>query len=434
MQGSSTEMRIKLITGGTLRGSVLLTATLLAALATACAEGPHSTQPSGAGEVSPAPTATAIATATVAGCHALGGFPCPGGPTATPAHPFPTATVGAPISATDATYRLPLTATEGFVHSPVAATGDVIILAEEPFPVGENQFFESFSLWNPATGATTPLWKTPAGQADDVWDVSGPWLATVRTGLELPFPEWHLILRNVSTGETREIAKSDPAIMGVQGLNPGLPTGFAPSPSMSGTRVVWAEYHLDSDGSVQKRIQLYDIGDARESTIESVPALAEDVSQPSLAGDKIAWIHRPSSETAELVVKHLDTGKTSTVPVDNTVYSCALTADGRYLAWDENYVAKYALDLNTARAVRYAGSEGWGTNRDGNLLSWQPATQVGSADKGGYYDTTTGVVHFVQPLHPDSVITEASAIGSWFTWQDRSPAGDYYYFVKLPGR
>jgi hypothetical protein len=314
----------------------------------------------------------------------------------------------------------------------VAALGDSILLAEQPASA-TNQYVERFKLWNVTTGAVTPLWETPVGQQDFVWDVSGSWMAIVRTGLSLPFAEWHLILRNVTTGETREIAANQAGITETPGLNVGLPTGFAPSPSMSGSRVVWAEFHRGSDGSLHKRIEMYDMADGQEKTLESVAAPAEDVSQPSLAGQEVAWIHRPSADKAELVVEQLDTGKRLTVPVDSSVYSCGLTADGRYLAWDIGYQAKYALDLTTGKTVQYAGSEGWGTVRDGNLLSWQPSTAVGSADKGGYYDTATGLVHFVQPQQPDSMIITATALGGWFTWQDRNQQSDNYYFVRISG-
>jgi hypothetical protein len=303
-------------------------------------------------------------------------------------------------------------------------------LAEQPAAAAD-QYVERFKLWNTSTRQMVPVWETPQGQQDFIWDVSGDWIATVRTGLSLPFVEWHLILRNITTGETREIAHNESGITETPGLNVGLPTGFAPSPSMSGSRVVWAEFHLESDGSMRKRVQIYDLIAAQTRTIESVAAPSEDLSQPSLAGNELVWIYRPSPDKAVLVVDHLDTLDRSTVPVDNSIYSCALTANGRYLAWDEGYAAKYALDFTTDTTVRYAGSEGWGTVRDGELLSWQPSTAVGSANKGGYYDATTGVVHFVQPFKDDSVIITATALGPWFTWQDRNQLNDNYYFVRV---
>ena len=94
---------------------------------------------------------------------------------------------------------------EGVAQVPVAAIGQSVVVAVG----GEDGAPQAFERWDPRTGARAPLWQGAAGQQDIVLASSGDWLATVRTGLALPFPEWQLILRNATTGEARTIARNE---------------------------------------------------------------------------------------------------------------------------------------------------------------------------------------------------------------------------------
>lgn len=347
------------------------------------------------------------------------------------------------------TPRLPLQLDADHYQVPVAAYGDWIVLSEPASRPVEHQIIK-LELWNALTGERQPGWETPPDTQDGVWDHSGDWIVTVRTGLELPFPEWQLILRNLSTGETRVIARADPAVLTVPNVRVGLPSGYAPTPSMSGSRVVWPELVVDPDGTAKKQIEMYDLSDGQRSTLASVDAIAEDMWQPSVAGSEVAWVHRPASGPQELVVLDVLSSQKRTFPVGGAIYSCALSADGRNLAWDDDYTAKRVLDLSNGQVLQYAGDEGWGTQRSGNFVSWQPSTVsltsgTKSSGAGGFYDFQHHQVRFVAP-HVNSEIISANLFGDWFVWQDRSsapwssppsaegsfePEGEYFYFLKL---
>jgi hypothetical protein len=217
-----------------------------------------------------------------------------------------------------------------------------------------------------------------------------------------------------------------------------------PTPSISGLRVVWPEFVLDPDGTAKIQIELYDLANEKQSTLLAVDPTLEDIWSPSIAGDEVAWAHRPASGPQELVVANLVSGTKKTFPVGGEI-SCALSADGRYLAWDDSPVAMRVLDLDSGEVLQYAGDEGWGILGSGDFVSWQPDIRPGGY--GGFYDVQKKQVRFV-PRKENSEIVTAMVMGSWFVWQDRtsppwsSPpsssvptstntATDYFYFLRL---
>lgn len=318
----------------------------------------------------------------------------------------------------------------------MAAYGDWIVLSEQsstPAPRAATTFV--YELWNVHTGERKPGWESAPGTQDWLGEVSGDWLVTVRGGLSLPFAQWRLILRNLKTGEAREIAHDDPNVVHVPNLPVRLPSGFAPEPSISGQRVVWSEFVVGPHGKAEKRIELYDLASGKQSTLVSVDPSAQDVWSPSIAGNEVTWVHRLVSGSQELVVIDLVTARKRTFPVGGDIYSCALSADGRYLAWDDHDVAKHVVDLDSGGVLQYAGDEGWGTVRSGDYFSWQPFTGSYTANAmspgaGGIYDAQTRQVRFVSHQE-NSTIMSATVMGNWFVWQDRSPSTRIYYFMRL---
>ena len=356
------------------------------------------------------------------------------------------ATVGPPIQATEGMPRLSIAADSGHLHGPVAAYDRWIVLQTEPFPITPNDenVPRQYSLWDPETGETASGWSAPPGWHDGVFDADGDWIATVRVGFSLPFPEWSLILRNLKTGEEREIAKSDPRVLEVPGLHPQLPSGFAPWPSLSGGKLVWAEYTVDTPGQAKKKIQLYDVAKGTRQTLYEVSdPTVEDVRVPVIRGGKVAWIRSPNgSGEDEIVVRDLESGTEETHRVGGYLYTCALSDDARYLMWDDGYYAKYARDLTTGETVKYATDQGWGTYQSGHYVSWIPGAAYGGY--GGFYDLEKRVVRFL-PMREDVDTNIAQVMGSWFVWQERVsippdlPPDEeivyyeksYYYFMKL---
>lgn len=322
---------------------------------------------------------------------------------------------------------------------PSGVYGDWVIVTRRPYPNRDGAAL-TYELWNPLTGATKPGWQSPAGQGDDIAGVAGEWLVTVRSGSSLPFENWSIILRNPLTGEERALAHSDPNVVKAPGLPVRLPRGFAPIVSVSGHRFVWAEF-IVRDGIPRERIQIYDFDNGNVSTLVEVDPLQQDLWQPTIGGDHVAWAYRDSPNGPnQLVVLDLTTKQSTSYRVGGDIYSCALSGDGRYLAWDDSYTAKFALDLTSGKKVRYAGSEGWGTFRSGHYLAWQP----GRPGPGGYYDLANEEIHFLPTFSEPVVCNLATVMGGWFVWQElhrvidpnssSAPdiSGSYYYFVRLP--
>lgn len=241
-------------------------------------------------------------------------------------------------------------------------------------------------LWNPFTSERVLLWETAPQTQDVVVAVDGDWAIAVRIGFQLPFVEWTLSLRNLSTGEVRLIAESDLSVLDTPGLPIGLPLGVAPYPALHRGIAAWVEWVRDDGGEVRKRLMLYHLASgAKEMLFQIDDPRREDVRWPSLGGDRIAWIHdRHDWPDSQIVVRSLSTGEEKRFIPGRTPFDGKLSADGRYFAWDLEFTDKYALEIDTAEVVKFAEDEGHQIAIGGNVVSWLP----GSHARGwaGYYD------------------------------------------------
>jgi hypothetical protein len=323
----------------------------------------------------------------------------------------------------------------GRLWTPLAAYGrDIIVRSVALGPQAAGGEADEYFLWRPGPGELTPLWQGEAGTQDMVTSAEPPWVATVRTERSLPFAEWALILRNIETGEEQVLARSDERLRDVPGLQPRLPAGFAPQPQLSGARVAWAAIAFDEEGAPRERVHLYDLSTGEDRVVfEVADPAATGVWSVSIGGSRVAWIHLPAaSSPLEIAVMDLETGGIGTMRDVGAPFSAALSADGRYLAWDDSMKAKYALDLDTGERVQYAGDVGWGTFVSGGRVAWAPATNRGG--KGGFYDFAAGEVRYREDT-PGAIMNIALVLGPWFAWQERPFAGSggVYHFVPLDG-
>lgn len=337
---------------------------------------------------------------------------------------------GAPISTDEASYTLPMLH-DGRLVQPVAAVGKRFLLQEQPanYATGAAPVFE---LWDPANNSYQPAWTGEPGRQDVVGGASGDWVATVRTGNELPFADWSLILRNVATGEARTLATADQGAESVDGLRPDLPLGFAPLPSISGHVVAWDAYFATARGA-GKHVLAYDIDTqtTREVAVVS-DATREDLRLPAVGGELAAWVHRDfATHEATVEVANLETGVRQTAISAGNPWAVSLSGDGQILAWDDDLSAKYAMHIDSREATQYATTEGWGTTTNGREFSWMPAAAQGGA--GGFYDPARNEVRLL-PKKQAVSSNVAGLFGDWFVWQEIS-RGDQsaakYYFLPL---
>lgn len=256
-------------------------------------------------------------------------------------------------------------------------------------PIGSVELPHTIVSWNPFTSERRVLWETEQGTQDVVAAVEGDWAIVVRIGFQLPFKEWTLSLRNLSTGEVRLIAESDPSVLDDQGLPVGLPLGVAPYPALHGGTAAWVEWVRDG-GEVRKRLMLYHLASGeKEMLLQVDDPRREDVRWPSLGGRRIAWIHdRHDWPDSQIVVRSLATGEEKRFIPGRTPFDGKLSADGRYFAWDLEFAHKYALEIDTAEVVKFAEDEGDQIAIGGNVASWLPNK------KAGYYDLDKREVRF----------------------------------------
>lgn len=315
---------------------------------------------------------------------------------------------------------------------PVAAWGDELVVRIDTAPAPPATPTPEFAFWNPQTGEQRPGWRGDAGTQEILTDVGGDWASVVRTGFELPFAEWTLQLRNLATGEVRTLAEANPEVAKAEGLQPGPPLGFAPFASVHDEHVAWAQYHEDG-GRVERQVVLYDIDTAAKRVVASVEAGSGHVDSPSLGGGRLAWMSTNTGDSqSEFVVREVGSGTERRYRVEGHPFLLALTADGRYLAWDDQMTAKYSYDLARQKLTRFAGDEGWGVfaGTTAAHIAWTPAAAFGGT--GGYFDAAAGETRRIE-RRPGVTTNIATLLGDWFAWQESSGTQATYYFEPVAG-
>lgn len=333
---------------------------------------------------------------------------------------------GAPIVASDTTRELRLT--EDDHAQPVAAWGTEIILRVDEAPAPGSAPTPAFATWNPETGERRPAWQGTPGTQEIVAGVEGDWAAVVRTGFALPFPEWTLMLRNLATGEVRTLAEGDPSLATVEGLEPGLPLGFAPLPSLHAGRVAWAQYTRVAE-HIERQVILFDMATGQRSVVARATPSNGTLDSPALGGGRLAWIATGAEgEHSEFVIRDVAAGSERRYEVDGVPFLAVLSSDGRHLAWDDQMTAKYSYDLESGELTRFASDDGWGVFAQASRFTWAPAAAFGGT--GGYFDTDTRETRRIG--RRDGVTTNvATLLGDWFAWQEVEDGHSTYYFEPL---
>src|SRR5690606_29128525 len=144
--------------------------------------------------------------------------------------------------------------------------------------------------WDPASGERELAWTGEEGAQEIVTSIDGDWAAVVRTGFELPFPEWTLLLRNLATGEVRTLAEGTPDVLTAEGVSPSLPLGLAPFAVVDGGHVAWAQYQLTGDGGAVRQVVLYDIASGQQTVVAEATPGKGLLESPTLGGGRMAWI------------------------------------------------------------------------------------------------------------------------------------------------
>lgn len=343
--------------------------------------------------------------------------------------------VGPAIIAGEDAVFLPMSH-DGRQVQPVAVLEDSFLLAETTI-TETGTTAQQFVTWAPEGDQRETRWQSEPGRQDIVAGVDGNEVVYVRTGLELPFADWELEVRDLSTGETKTLATGAPDVLTAMGVSAAPPFGVAPQPSVRDGQVVWAQYEVVA-GRAMRRVRMYDLADGSTTLVASADGGAgEDIESPTLGGERAAWVRWGSDGRAQIEVLDLATGVLTPVDLgDANPYAIALDGDGTTLAWDDARGGKYARQLDGGEPVRFAGDEGWGITVSGQRFAWVPAAAYGGT--GGYYDLETNELRLLGKK-PGVQVNQATVMGDWFVWQELVLDDDGhadldvsgYYFLPL---
>ncbi|HET7738724.1 MAG TPA: hypothetical protein VFK32_09145 [Tepidiformaceae bacterium] len=306
---------------------------------------------------------------------------------------------------------------DGFWWAPAAAAGERIILkGTSPRPPHITQ---RFVLYDPITQAIDDLWSSPEGAQDALTSSDGDWLAISRMSPSLPFEDWTVMLRNWRTGEVREVAKSDPRVATYPGLHVGLPNGLAPNPQVRDGVVVWDEYFIAGTG-VGKRIQQYVIATGLTSSVAQVDdARFEELSRPTYARGKTAWIRLTFADGKEdsvaIEVDLAEGGQVTSLTLPGRPFIISFSSDGRTLYWDDDIAQLKRTDLATMETQSILGRVGHWPFVSGRYVGAAPRTEVGDTWVG-YFDEATSITyehHIDDPAERSGV---GMPLGKWFAW------------------
>lgn len=282
------------------------------------------------------------------------------------------------------------------VSATAGGVGDRVLLARWRRGNPDSDEPHDYHLVDLVTGAQVRAWEGERGTQDIVWRQSGDWAVTFRTGYSLPFAGWRLIIRNLSTGESREIAAFDPRVQGYPGSgNPGL--GFAPLPSASGDTVVWTQLVYDETAGVARPTVLaYSISSREFRTLFAGPGDGSIfVGNASVSGHFAAWVTGESdADPALTVVDLLDESFSETWTLKHArPYTGHLFAEGRGFVWGELAAERiYVLDRHMGD-LKLMPVKAWEPVVNDRFASWVQGFP-------GYYDIEADEVRFVEQPGP----------------------------------
>lgn len=216
-------------------------------------------------------------------------------PTPPSATPTPTSSpdglrIGPPITNAAATASIPAER-DGRHLSAVAGYGDEVLLdAQKDVPYlpgdiigqGAKGFDQQFLLWNPATGAFRDMWANQSERNESVLDIDGDWVLSQLYRLN-PGVNWILRLRNLVTGEVRDIDAEDPEHVG---------RSMAHEPQIGGAYVAYTLYSYTDSGKTAD-VVLYSISSKLSRSLTHVD-VAPDIQGWGIAnsttdGTTVAW-------------------------------------------------------------------------------------------------------------------------------------------------
>jgi hypothetical protein len=249
--------------------------------------------------------------------------------------------------------------------------------------------------------APVPGWSSPDTARDRVLGLFSDWAVVSRDDPSLGGASI-VQLRNVRTGESRDIGTSGDGSTGVQVV---AANGW----------VAWTDLSASHTG-----VWVYEIASGKSSI---VPAMVRRISSLAVANGVVAWWQSQgiNNQPPRIVIR--DTGANNFQSVEASgVRALVLSADGQTVVWLQDSGAGgpglYMHDMKSGSGGRLLGGQsiGVGLSVSGNYVSWQPGIG-GGPTTAGLYNVKTHELRVVQSP-PGTAPRIARVMGSWFFWSD----------------
>jgi hypothetical protein len=329
---------------------------------------------------------------------------------------------GPPITSSEAAASIPAER-DGRHLFAVAGYGDEILLEAErrvpPMPgerigQGAASYDQAFLFWNPVTGSFREAWSNQSTRNETVEGIDGEWAVSLLYRFN-PGTGWILRLRNLSTGEVRDIDQESEAGRGLESVYPvRIDTG----------RVAYTRH--SGQGSLRTSdVTLYDIATAeskslahREFTIEGGGAT---IGPTSLDGDRLAWPEQDGADSPiQTTIMDLKSGTTQTIK-DDRLGLCHLIRGSEWLACTApvsllgpntgSYLKTIAFHPGNKELVQLSDSGAPGEHTWNGWMQTAPSHDLWA--RASIHNPSS---HETRVLETENAGQTGRLIDGWFTW------------------
>jgi hypothetical protein len=360
--------------------------------------------------------------------------PSPEGSTSALPHQSPGAEVfrtGPPITPSESTGSIPAEH-DGRTLVAVAGFGEEILLEAErrvppvpgePIGQGAASFDQLFLFWNPPTGAFREAWSNQSTRYETVTDIDGDWAVSLLYRLN-PGNLWILRLRNLSTGEVRDIDRESEAGRGLESVYPV---------SIDAGRVAYTR-HSGQGSRRTADVILYEIATGESKSLAhrefTVDVGGAAIGPTSLDGDRLAWSEQDGVQAPiQTTVMELKSGSIQTIN-DDRLGICQLVRGSEWLACtapvsllSSNTESHLKTNVYHPASKKLAQLSDHGAPGEHTWNSWMQTAAV--AQPWARASLHNLISNETRVLESENAGQSGRLIDGWFTWIEwvNTPAG-----------
>lgn len=229
-------------------------------------------------------------------------------------------------------------------------------------------------LTDPATGLPTALFHIDQPRIMFGAVLTGETVVWVETGEDMIMADWRMFIRNLLTGNQREL---DHGQLQPENTPVRVPTLFAPVISVSGNLLVWTTFEPGGPAGARAVLRLYDLTAGKSEILDEVDDISwDELGLATISGDRVAYNpgHIDPERQARygtVVLLDLKTRERRVLAEGYNVASPSIC--GRYVVWASGrYSIKlYDLETRAERTVVTGGaSERWDPGVNDQIVVW----------------------------------------------------------------